>query len=359
MSKIRIFSIITIALAFLGFLSGPAFSACEVVGDGDQMVELAVAANFAIPIKNVIENYFFTDTSHDYASEYKFNLCSGATGNFLSEIISDTAGHSRYDILFAANTAAPAQLVTGGFNAGPAATYVIGRLALFSNSSGPVIGPDDNTATTTLIKDQFGGQIVIADPVNAPYGGAAKQVLSDPTINANNQYVTSTGALTNLLYQVSDIGLVYTTVFNGSTTYPLGFVAASDICSAYTPTNNHIWMVNQSYYTPLQQAAVSLLSDHDPAATTGAQALLDYILSNAAVRTGLVNLYCYSLPPAKTTKTGKLNASPYLSSSPSLASYSLPFGVTNAVFHESLQILNGDYAVAEHPFSGRSSAVWR
>jgi hypothetical protein len=115
-------------------------------------------------------------------------------------------------------------------------------------------------------------------------------------------------------------------------------------------------MVNQSYYDPLEQAAVTLLSQHGEDATDGAQALLDYILSNSAVKTKLVNNYCYSLP---TTKTGKLSASPYLSSSPSLASNSLPFGVTNAVFHESLQILNGDSAVAEHPFSGRSSAVWR
>ncbi|MDR1083326.1 MAG: molybdate ABC transporter substrate-binding protein [Deltaproteobacteria bacterium] len=353
--KNGIYFIPIIALIFLGFLSGPAHSQCTVVGDGAQMVELAVAANFAKPIADIIENYFFTVPT--YASAYKFDLCSGATGNFLTEIENAGIGNSPYDILFAANKEAPDELETKGFSVGSSTTYVFGRLALFSNNSGPVIGPDDTDAVTALSADSFSGDIVVADTDKAPYGAAAKEVLMKPNININNQYVTAAGALTGLITVVSDIGQVYTTVLNGGTTYPLGFVAASDICGRYVdnPDDPHIWMVNQSYYKQLQQAAVTLKSQHGAPATTGAQTLLDYILNNTDVRDKLVDSYCYSLP---TKKTGKLNASPFLSLFPSVASHSLPSGVPNAILHENPFLLR-DVALSHFSFSGRSGALWR
>jgi molybdenum ABC transporter molybdate-binding protein len=256
------------------------------------LVRVAVAANFKNPMDLLIEEFTYAYPN------YSFEITYGATGDFLNEITTAGQGYSPYDLLIAANTDAPSQLKTDGY--APATdnvtNYANGSLVLYANSvGGLVVGPDTATAEALLTSHTFTGKLVVAEPTKAPYGAAAKEVLLTGTINKNNQYVLQSGAMNTANVDVEpDIGAAFTKVNQNVAGFPLGFVAHSEVCKLNVPTSR-LWIVPQSLYTPLVQAAIVLSSQHGAGSTTGAEAFLNYIKTNATARK-IITDYCYSLP---------------------------------------------------------------
>ena len=142
-----------IASLMMLFGLAPGLSAAEL--------QIAVAANFAAPIKTITQD-FQRDTGH------QVSLAIGATGQFYAQI----RNGAPFGILLAADDETPLRLEREGFGVtGSRATYAIGRLVLWS----PV--PDMVDANGSILKSDRIGKIAIANPKLAPYGAAAVEVL--------------------------------------------------------------------------------------------------------------------------------------------------------------------------------------
>jgi ABC-type molybdate transport system substrate-binding protein len=121
---------------------------------------VAVAANFTEPAKEIAQ-LFESKTGH------KAVLSFGATGQFYTQITQAAP----FQVFLSADESTPKKLVADGLAvASSLFTYAIGKLVLFSTNAALVAGEQ------TLRGAKF-NKIAIADPVTAPYGTAAVQVM--------------------------------------------------------------------------------------------------------------------------------------------------------------------------------------
>jgi len=87
-----------------------------------ETVQVAVAANFAAPLKALTRDF-------EIESGHKLLMSAGATGKLFAQIKSGAP----FDVLLAADSASPARLIQEGQAvANSQATYAIGRLVLWS-----------------------------------------------------------------------------------------------------------------------------------------------------------------------------------------------------------------------------------
>ncbi|MDR0550365.1 MAG: substrate-binding domain-containing protein [Deltaproteobacteria bacterium] len=265
-------------------------------------VPVAVAANFEKPMDALIID--FTSKYDDYEIVATY----GATGDFLAQIQAQPVGQSPFALFLAANKAAPDALVTDGRASSTDETYANGALALISNTTGPAVGPSDATAISVLSNKSFTGKCVIANTEKAPYGGQSKVVLSRQEINTNNQYVVNTDPTqtcdpslqmncANIDVQ-PDIGTVYAKVGQNDPNFPIGFVALSEVCGRTDPK---IWIVNPSFYSPLEQGMVTVKTNFGADTDAGATAFYNYLLNDSDAHT-IILRYCYTLPQKHSVK---------------------------------------------------------
>src|SRR3954465_14322006 len=124
-------------------------------------VSVAVASNFAAPMRKIAES-FEEETGH------KAVLSFGSTGPFNAQI----RNAAPFQVLFAADEETPARLEREGLAVpGSRFTYATGRLVLWSSRPGFV---DDNGE---VLRNGAFQRIAVANPKLAPYGTAAMQVL--------------------------------------------------------------------------------------------------------------------------------------------------------------------------------------
>lgn len=124
-----------------------------------QNIRVAVAANFK-PTLQRISAQFEAATGHSVV------LSSASTGVLYAQIINGAP----YQLFFAADTDSPARLAARAKD-GPGTTpfcYAMGRLALVGGDS----------SLTQLADSQL--SLAIANPVTAPYGRAAEEVIMRP-----------------------------------------------------------------------------------------------------------------------------------------------------------------------------------
>ena len=125
------------------------------------VVQVAVAANFAAPMARIAEAF-------QAASGHTLKLSSGATGKFHAQIVAGAP----FEVLLAADTRTPQLLVESGHAvAASRFTYATGRLVLWSATPGFV-----DPQGAVLASGGF-AHLAIANPKTAPYGAAAMQVL--------------------------------------------------------------------------------------------------------------------------------------------------------------------------------------
>lgn len=219
---------------------------------GAAQVQVAVAANFTAPMKEIAA-VFERDTGH------RAILSFGASGKFYAQV----RNGAPFELLLAADDKIPARLEADGLAAiGTRFTYAVGRLALWSPKPGVV-------DTKGLVLRRPGlGHVAIANPRSAPYGAAALEVLGKLGLSRE---------LGSKLVQGENIAQAHQFVSTGNA--ELGFVAVSQVYRNGKLSSGSGWIVPAALHQPIRQDAVVLTrAGTNPAA----HALARYLTSSTA-----------------------------------------------------------------------------
>ena len=238
--------------ALLALLVSTAFTAALA-----DEVQVAVAANFAAPMKRIAAE-FEKDTGH------RAVLSFGATGKFYAQIINGAP----FDVFFAADEATPARLEKDGAAVpGSRFAYATGTLVLWSVQAGVVDAQGE-----TLKKGEF-KKLAIAAPKLAPYGAAAMETM------------TRLGLLASLepkLVVGESIGQAYSFVSTGNA--ELGFLALSQVYEDGQLKSGSAWIVPENLHRPIRQDAVLLSRAKDNKAATELMAFLKTEKARVVIR---------------------------------------------------------------------------
>jgi len=253
-------SLVNLSLSRLFVALGAGLLACAAEADE---VQVAVAANFTAPIKEIAAD-FEKDTGHKLIASF------GPTGGFYTQIHNGAP----FEVFLAADDSTPAKLEKEGATvAGSRFTYAIGKLVLWSPKPGYV---DDKGEV--LKKNAF-QHLSIANPKTAPYGAAATQVLAKLGL---------TEKLAPKLVEGTSIAQAHQFVATGNA--ELGFVALSQVSKDGKLTEGSAWNVPANLYEPIRQDAVILAKGKDNPA---AKALVDYLKGAKAAK--VIKAYGYGL----------------------------------------------------------------
>lgn len=224
------------------------------------VVRLAVAANFA-PVVAALADPYRAETGHE------LRTTAGATGKLAAQIEQGAP----FDVFLAADAERPRQLEERGVAVrGSRFTYAWGRLVLWSAQPGQKLGPQ------TLRAGRF-AHLAIADPVAAPYGLAAIDVMTRLGLYA---------ALSPKLVRGESIGQTYAFVRSGAA--DLGFVAQSQLLDGVQGSR---WLVPGAMHRPIEQQAVLLRESAD---ANAAGAFLDFL--RGAQARAIIRRFGYELP---------------------------------------------------------------
>lgn len=220
-----------------------------------ETVRVAVAANFATPVKTIAENF-------EKATGCQVSISSGSTGKFYTQI----KNGAPFDVFLAADDKTPARLEKEGETVpGSRFTYAEGKLALWSARKDMV---DDKG---NILKTGHYAHLAIASPRLAPYGLAAQETLEKLQLWDTVQ---------PRLVQGENIAQAYQFVASGNA--ELGFVALSQICRNGKLQNGSAWLVPANHYRPILQDAVILNKGKN---NPGAAAFMQYLKSKPARQT--------------------------------------------------------------------------
>ena len=226
-------------------------------------VQVAVAANFTAPIKEIAVQ-FERDTGHKLLAAF------GPTGGLYTQI----KNGAPFEVFLAADSTTPARLETEGeIVPGSRFTYAVGKLVLWSSADAYV---DDRGE---VLKTNAFRHIAIANPKTAPYGLAANQVLDQLGLTA---------AITPKVVEGTNITQTFQFVSTGNA--ELGFVAMSQVFKDGKYTSGSAWTVPAELYDPIRQDAVILSKGKDSEA---AKALIDYLKGPKAA--AVIRAYGYDL----------------------------------------------------------------
>lgn len=190
-------------------------------------VSIAVAANFTEVAKELAVA-FRNKTGHEAT------LSFGSSGQLYTQI----RQNAPFQIFLSADDARTKLLVREGLGvSGEEFTYAIGKLVLWSKK------PELSANEETLKHGAF-SKIAIANPVTAPYGAAAIEVM-----RAINVY----DALTPKIVQGNNIAQTFQ--FVDTENAELGFVALSQL---YGHSEGSRWIIPATYYPAIRQNALLL-----------------------------------------------------------------------------------------------------
>lgn len=240
----------TAPLSFLRRLALTALALPALAAAGE--VQVAVAANFAVPLQRLGEGF-------TAATGHTLKVSVGATGKFYAQIVAGAP----FEVLLAADDETPRKLLAAGHAvAGTQFTYGIGKLVLWSAQPGLV-----DTQGAVLATGTF-AHLAIANPKVAPYGAAGLEVIKARGL---------TDALTPKLVTAESIAQAYQFVSTGNA--ELGFVALSQVAVPGKPVTGSYWLVPPNLYGEIRQDAVLLKAGEKNAAAT---ALLAYLKTASA-----------------------------------------------------------------------------
>ena len=227
-------------------------------------VKVAVAANFAQPMKDIAAE-FEKETGHKVA------LSQGASGKFYAQI----SNGAPFEVFLSADDETPTKLIKEGKAVtGTQHTYAIGRLALWS--------PDDKLVDQggNILKTDKFKFIAIANAKVAPYGRAAVQTMQKLGVLAS---------IEPRVVQGESISQTHQFVTSGNA--QLGFVALSQVWEHGKLKSGSGWIVPETLHEELRQDAVLL---HPGKESPAANALLAYLKSDKARK--IIDRYGYKLP---------------------------------------------------------------
>ena len=241
------------------------FSSCGPDGSsgGSQAtVRVAVAGNFAAP-QAELTSLFQTATG------VKIESSLGATGQLYAQIVHGAP----FDILLAADIERPRLLEEDGFAVnGSRFTYAIGRLVLYAPTW------DSVRAGELELHSRRIRHLAIANPLTAPYGAAAREVLV--RWGLDDEYETR-------IVRGENIAQAFQFVESGAS--EAGFVALSHVVSREP---QHYWIVPDSLHATIRQDAI--LMQHGQS-NPHARAYLEFLQGDEGRR--VIAGFGYSLPP--------------------------------------------------------------
>ncbi|MDE0693583.1 MAG: molybdate ABC transporter substrate-binding protein [Gammaproteobacteria bacterium] len=218
-------AMVRVLAAFALPLSAPAQGADVLV---------AVAANFVRPAERIV-----SDFAELHGADVA--LVAGSTGKLYAQI----RNGAPFDVFLAADQRRPALLEDEGLAlAGSRFTYAVGRLALWS-------GREDVEVHADMLRRGDFRKLAIANPELAPYGQAAREVLSrlGALVWAQERLVTA-----------ESVGQAFALAATGNA--DLGMVAAAQ---AQRAGHGSLWLVPESLHAPIRQDAVMLARARDNA----------------------------------------------------------------------------------------------
>jgi molybdate transport system substrate-binding protein len=215
-------------------------------------VTVAVASNFSVPMRKIVQNF-------EIESGHKVRLSFGSTGGFYAQI----KNGGPFQILVAADRETPSKLEKEALGVpGSSFTYAMGKLVLWSRKPNLV-----DQQGQILKVGQF-QKLAIANPKLAPYGAAAMETLNK--LGLLNELLSK-------LVQGENINQAFQYVETENA--QIGFVAMSQIVDQSKLIQGSAWVVPAHLYAPIQQDAILLLSGQGNAA---ALALMAYLKSPQA-----------------------------------------------------------------------------
>ncbi len=226
-------------------------------------VQLAVAANFAGPVRLLVENFSRT-------ASHKVSISTGSTGKFYAQI----RNGAPFDVFLSADDETPARLEQEKLGVpGSRFTYAVGKLVLWSPVAGVVDGNGD-----VLRKGSF-KRLAIANPKLAPYGAAAQQTMEKLGVWSSIQPKLVMG---------ENIAQTFQFVSTGNA--DLAFVALSQLQDG-SKSAGSVWLVPATYHDSIKQDAVLLERARGNA---GARQFLEFLRSAPA--RDMIRAAGYELP---------------------------------------------------------------
>lgn len=214
-------------------------------------VSVAVAANF-------------TDAMRDIAREFEKETGHKAVVSFAStgKLYAQIENGAPFEVFLAADSKRPEKAEAEGLAVpGSRFTYAKGKLALWSPTEGLFTDGEEFLKTGTF------SHAAIANPKTAPYGLAARQVLT---------HMGLWDTLSPRLVRGDTIAQAFQFVASGNA--EVGFVAFSQVKALPDKTGSS-WEIPESYYEPITQQAVLLKKgETNPAA----KAFIDFLKGDTA-----------------------------------------------------------------------------
>jgi molybdate transport system substrate-binding protein len=207
-------------------------------------ITVAVATNFVTAMNALVEPF-------EQASGHTVLVSSGSTGAHYAQI----KNGAPFEAFFSADAERPRLLEREGLAVpGSRFLYAVGRVALWSTRADYVDGEGKILETGDF------RYLAIANPELAPYGAAAREVLTMRGLWDGLQRRLVTG---------QDIGQTYSFVQTGNA--ELGFVAWAQIKQPRAAIAGSYWLVPEALHRPIEQEAVLLRE------RPAARALLEFV----------------------------------------------------------------------------------
>lgn len=224
-------------------------------------LRIAVASNFGATVSALTSHYQANTTD-------KILLSFGSSGKHYAQI----KNGAPFDIFFSADKYRVELLEKEGFAvANSRFTYAIGKLILWSPKTNFV---DKDGAV--LHQGSF-RHLAMANPLLAPYGKAAQEVLQARGIWAS---------LNNRIVRGENINQTLQFITSGNA--ELGFVAYAQIKQPARVITGSYWEIPQNLYSTIEQQAV-ILKDSEPA-----RAFIQFMQSPQALK--IIHDYGYDTP---------------------------------------------------------------
>lgn len=231
--------------------------ALSSAGASAETVQLAVAANFAGPVKQIVADF-------EQSTGHKAVVSSGGTGKFHAQIVNGAP----FEVLLSADDETPAKLEREGHaQPGTRFTYAVGRLVLWSPKAGVVDGEG------AVLKTGDFRHLALANPKVAPYGQVAVE-----TLKAQGTH----DRLSPRFVLGENIAQAHQFVASGNA--ELGFVALSQVTRDGKLAEGSAWVVPASMHAPIRQDAALLVRGKDNPAAAAFLAFLKGDKARAVIR---------------------------------------------------------------------------
>ena len=230
-------------------LVGSSCGQSDTTPEKPQLVRVAVAANFAVTLE-ALTRRFQEETG------IAVEVSLGSTGQLYAQI----RNGAPYDVFLAADVERPRLLEeTNAAVTGSRFTYAVGRLVLYAPKW------DSLRSGDIELREREFQHLAIANPLTAPYGTAAQQVL---------ERLGLWHGLQDRIVRGESVGQALQFVHSGAV--EVGFVALSQVISLDA---TEYWIMPDSMHEPIRQDAV-LLRHGD--SNSVAKAYIDFLRSEAS-----------------------------------------------------------------------------